>query len=50
MNLVGAAAVSLPVAMTDSEGGIGMQLAASPGFDEALLDLAARWVEARGAV
>jgi aspartyl-tRNA(Asn)/glutamyl-tRNA(Gln) amidotransferase subunit A len=50
MNLVGAAAVSRPVAMTDSEGGIGMQLAASPGFDQALLDLAARWVEARGAV
>lgn len=50
MNLVGAAAVSLPVAMTEAEGGIGIQLAAAAGFDEALLDLAARWVETRETV
>ncbi len=44
MNLVGAAALSLPVAMTEAEGGIGMQLASAPGFDEPLLALAARYV------
>jgi aspartyl-tRNA(Asn)/glutamyl-tRNA(Gln) amidotransferase subunit A len=43
MNLVGAAAVTLPVAMTENEGGIGMQLTAAAGFDNPLLDLAGRW-------
>ncbi len=46
MNLVGAAAVTLPVAMTEDEGGIGMQLASAAGFDGPLLDLATRWVSA----
>lgn len=48
MNLVGAAAVSFPVAMTKEDGGIGMQLTAAAGFDLALLDLVGRWASASG--
>lgn len=38
MNVTGVCAVNLPVAMTDEGGGIGMQLVAGMGRDEALID------------
>jgi aspartyl-tRNA(Asn)/glutamyl-tRNA(Gln) amidotransferase subunit A len=43
INLIGAAAVNLPVAKTEKAGGIGMQLAAPAGRDDELLAIAKRW-------
>jgi aspartyl-tRNA(Asn)/glutamyl-tRNA(Gln) amidotransferase subunit A len=43
INLIGAAAVNLPVAKTEKAGGIGMQLAAPAGRDDELLTIAKRW-------
>jgi aspartyl-tRNA(Asn)/glutamyl-tRNA(Gln) amidotransferase subunit A len=43
LNLIGAVGVSFPVAATPSAGGIGMQLAAPAGGDDAVLDAVRQW-------
>jgi aspartyl-tRNA(Asn)/glutamyl-tRNA(Gln) amidotransferase subunit A len=43
MNVLGLAALSVPVAMTETSGGIGVQLAVPPGHDEMLLAFARRF-------
>src|SRR5258707_7809521 len=43
VNLVGAAAGNIPVAMTEDAGGIGVQIAAPAGHDDLVLSLLARW-------
>ena len=43
VNLVGGVAANFPVAITKSDGGIGMQIAAPAGHDDAVIAVLRRW-------
>jgi len=47
VNLIGGVAANFPAAITKSEGGIGMQLAAPAGHDDAVISVLCRWEAAR---